>query len=451
MTWGLLLVLGGFAFSQVPSGFEQQADYVERRVEKFEPAAATPMVSARVEVHQSADGAYVLMRGGQPFTINGAGGTTDLALLKSCGGNTVRTWGVDQLEAPVDGVRLADRARDLGLALVAGIWLGHEETGFDYSDPVQLQAQRDAVRAAVRRYKNEPALLIWGLGNEMEGPGAPGDDPRIWNEVNLLAGIVKAEDPDHPVMTVIAGASEKKVSSAAAYAPNVDILGVNAYGSAGGVAAAVNMFGWKKPFVLTEFGPPGPWESDKTPWGAPLEANSTAKAKKYAASEGAVMGSSHGRALGAIAFLWGNKQEATSTWFGMFLPTGEKLGAVDEICHAWSGQWPADRAPEIVALNSSLSGRSAPHGTVHTATVEASDPDGDPLTYEWQVLSESGDQSLGGGPQSLPAAHPDCILNAAGRSLQFKAPDAPGAYRVFVFVRDGRGSAAAANFPFQSQ
>lgn len=423
---------------------------MRRHVQKFELSPRPAPSVSRVEIRTSADGAYVLLRGGQPFEINGAGGSSGLAGLKECGGNAIRTWGVDQLEAQVDGVRLADRARDLGLAIVAGIWLGHEEQGFDYSDPVQLQAQRDAVRAAVRRYKNEPALLIWGLGNEMEGPGAPGDDPRIWNEVNLLAAIVKAEDPDHPVMTVIAGASQKKVSSAAAYCPNVDILGVNAYAGAGGTGAAVQMFGWHKPFILTEFGPPGPWEVGKTSWGAPLEPNSTVKAKQYAASQNAVTGSSHGKALGSFAFLWGNKQEATATWFGMFLPSGEKLGAVDEMCHSWTNRWPANRCPEITSLDSPLKGRSAPRGTAASATVEAGDPDGDPLTYEWQVVSESGDQSLGGGPQSAPASHPDCILKAEGRKLRFKVPDAPGAYRVFVIVRDGKGGAATANFPFQS-
>ena len=452
---GLLLpldekLLAVSASAEEGPGFERQADDAARRIPKFKQSARKAPKVSRVAIRGSAESGFVLSRDGQPLSLQGAGGNSHLELVKACGGNAIRTWGIDQLDSKVDGVRLADRARDLDLAIVAGIWLGHEENGFNYSDPAQVEAQRESVRAAVRKYKDEPALLIWGLGNEMEGPGSPGDDPRIWNEVNVLAGIVKKEDPEHPVMTVIAGASEKKVRSVATLCPDVDILGVNAYAGAGGVGQAVKSFGWRKPFVLTEFGPPGFWEVATTPWGAPIEPNSTRKAKVYAASQAGVT-ASRGQALGSFAFTWGYKQEATATWFGMFLPSGEKLGAVDEICLAWSGRRPQDRCPEIAALDSTLSGGSAPRGSQAVATVDANDPDGDQLSYEWQVVSENADKSLGGGPQALPAVHPDCILQAEGRRVRFKVPEAPGAYRLFVYVRDGRGSAATANFPFRSQ
>ncbi|MCC5024095.1 MAG: hypothetical protein J6386_15485 [Candidatus Synoicihabitans palmerolidicus] len=36
----------------------------------------------------------------------------------------------------------------------------------------------------VRRYRDHPAVLMWGLGNEMEGDGT---DPRVWRELETLA------------------------------------------------------------------------------------------------------------------------------------------------------------------------------------------------------------------------------------------------------------------------
>ena len=88
--------------------------------------------------------------------INGAGGTSRLQTLAECGGNSIRTWGIESLSQPVDGKPLIDRAQELGLAVTAGIWLGHEHHGFNYSDEAQLEKQRDAVRAAVRKYKDPP-------------------------------------------------------------------------------------------------------------------------------------------------------------------------------------------------------------------------------------------------------------------------------------------------------
>ena len=41
----------------------------------------------------------------------------------------------------------------------------------------------------------------------------------------------------------------------------------------------------------------------------------------------------------------GNKQEATSSWFGMLLDTGEKLPTSDAISRAWNDKWPNNRAP----------------------------------------------------------------------------------------------------------
>lgn len=176
---------------------------------------------------------------------------------------------MEQLDRHVDGRTLLDRCQDLGITVMAGIWVQHERHGFDYSDPLQVRRQREEVRAAVRKFKNHPAILIWGLGNEMEGPSADGRDPRIWRELEELARIVKEEDPDHPVCTVIAGAAAGKVKAMMRDYPSIDILGVNAYAGAAGVGTALAEAGWNKPFILAEYGPVGHWEVRQTPWGAP--------------------------------------------------------------------------------------------------------------------------------------------------------------------------------------
>ena len=242
--------------------------------------------------------------------------------------------------------------------MTVGIWLGQERQGFNYADPGSVRREVEKARGFFRRYRRHPALLMWGLGNEMEGSG---DNPVIWRTVNEIARIARTEDPDHPTMTVIAEAGGRKIAQYLSLCPDVDVLGINSYAGLPSLPKRLADLGMDRPYVITEFGPPGPWEVGKTRWGAPIEPTSTEKAKGYLAEYTASIAGQAGQCLGSYAFLWGHKQEATATWFGMFLPSGERLGAVDAMTFAWTGRWPANRAPEIKDdEHGSPRGRAAP-------------------------------------------------------------------------------------------
>lgn len=405
--------------------------------------------AAEVKIRKDDRGHFVLLRDGQPYFIRGAGGSSHLALLKGHGGNSIRTWGIETLEQQVDGKRLIDRCAELGITIAVGIHVGHERHGFNYADPAQIKRQREMVRAAVRKYKDHPALLVWGLGNEMEGPTSDGRAPHIWKELNELAAIVKAEDPAHPVMTVIAGAAPRKVQGIIEHYPNLDILGVNAYAGAGGAAAAVKAAGWKKPFVLAEFGPSGDWEVPKTKWGAPIEPASRDKATAYFSTQKTMIEDAADISLGSYCFVWGQKQETTSTWYGMFLKTGEKLPQVDAMCRAWTDKWPANRCPRVTRFESELKEAVFAPGQLCTVRAEATDPDGDELRWEWTVTAESTDVKVGGDKEAEPPSFPDAIVSAAKNQAVIRPPSKPGNYRVFAIVRDGKGGASAENFCFR--
>ena len=320
------------------------------------PAAAAvciALVTGRVEaagsvvrIEGDATTGFRLVRDGRPFRIHGAAGGDHLDVLAACGGNALRTWDAESAGRVVDGESLLDRAHRLGIAVTVGLWLGHERHGFRYDDPDQIARQREEVTAAVRRLKAHPAVLTWGLGNEMEGPTDRGADERVWREVNHLAGLIKEIDPDHPVMTVVANVNEDKVAAILRHAPAVDILGINAYAGAAGVGAAAVRMGWSKPYCVTEYGLPGPWETSQTEWKAPIEPTSREKAASYFVATRDILADEQ-RCLGSYAFLWGSKQEATASWFGMFLPTGEKTITADAVSRAWTGTWPANRAPVL--------------------------------------------------------------------------------------------------------
>ncbi len=60
--------------------------------------------------------------------------------------------------------------------------------------------------------------------------------------------------------------------------PAIDIIGINSYGGAPSLGARYKSLGGTKPYILTEFGPPGIWEMAKDPIGAFPEPTSTEKA-----------------------------------------------------------------------------------------------------------------------------------------------------------------------------
>jgi hypothetical protein len=277
-------------------------------------------------------GGWLLLRDGKPYYIEGAGGSGSLELLKQLGGNSVRTWSTDSLER---GSLLAETQR-LGLTIAAGLSLGQERHGFSYNDPAQVKEQFDQSIAAVEKFKNEPNILIWGIGNEMEADGA---NPAIWKAINDISREIHRRDPSHPTMTVIAGvgANHIKLTNFMQYCPDIDILGINTYGGISTLLEAVRAAKLGRPYIVTEFGSIGWWERPKTSWGAPLEPTSAEKAETFRYGyEHSVKGAAH-LALGSYAFLWGSKQERTHTWFSLLLPDGvgeaEKTEAVDVLSH----------------------------------------------------------------------------------------------------------------------
>lgn len=409
-----------------------------------------------VQVVGQSDGGFALLFDGEPYLVKGAGtgagqglGGGDLGLLAASGANSIRTWGVEQLESIVDGKPLIDRAHELGLSVIAGFWVGHIRHGFDYSDAASIEAQRARLRSAVLKYRHHPALLAWGLGNEMEG-FEPGDiDVRIWQELDKLAGIIKDLDPHHPVITVIAGATPAKIAGIRQHYPKLDILGVNSYSNAPVVGENLVGMGWDGPYMLTEFGVAGTWEVPATPWGAPVEPDPSTKAAETYTAYTMDRDNNVGRSLGSYVFFWGHKQEATASWYGMFLPTGEKLPRVDAMAFAWSGKWPDNRAPKIQSLETPVAFKKTRPGASSFAEVDCIDREGDDLRYVWDIRAESSDRKMGGDAEAAPPSFPDAIVKGQGTPrIEFKAPSRPGGYRVFVTAYDGQGGAVVHNVPF---
>lgn len=386
------------------------------------------------------DGSYQLHVDGKPFFIRGAGGMDHLKLLADIGGNSIRTWGADDLGAKLD------EAKSHGIMVTVGIWLGHERHGFNYNDLTQVAEQYERARQTVLRYRDHPAVLMWSIGNEMEG-FADGGNAAIWSAVNNIATMVKQLDPNRPTMTVVAEVGGKRIEAIHRLCPAIDIVGINTYAGAPSIPQRYRAAGGTKPYILTEFGPPGTWEVEKNSWGAVVEPTSTRKTDFYRrAYEEGILAEQGKLCLGSYVFKWGSKQEATATWFGMLLPDGTKTSVVDTMQELWSGKAPANRAPSIKPIEIGREPSMKP-GTTFTARVEASDPESDTLRYEWVLQQEAASYNLGGDAEAAPPTFPDAIVSTNGNQAELRMPEGGGGYRLFVVVRDGKGSAATANIP----
>jgi len=387
----------------------------------------------------AAGAGFQLLRDGKPYFIRGAGGEGSRELLAQVGGNSVRVWGTENLQAKLD------QAHKLGLTIAVGIWLGHERHGFNYNDANQVAKQADMVRETILRYKNHPAVLLWALGNEMEGY-EKGDNAAIWSAIQNLAVMAKKLDPNHPTMTVVAEIGGERVKSIHRLCPDIDIVGINTYAGLGSIPKRYKEAGGTKPYIIAEFGPPGIWESPKTSWGVAPELSSTEKAEVYRKNYTLGVAGAKDLCLGSYAFLWGAKQEATATWFGMLLPDGKRLAAVDALQELWSGKPPTNRCPRIDALNLQGPNQVEP-GTTVRVDLKAADPEGDPLAVRWVLQRESVKLGVGGDAEEAPPSFPDAILKGDLTGADVKLPKGGGGYRLFAFVSDDRKGAAVANVP----
>ncbi|HZU25926.1 MAG TPA: glycoside hydrolase family 2 TIM barrel-domain containing protein [Bryobacteraceae bacterium] len=411
--------------------------------------AQTPGSGVRI---QKQDTGYVLLRDGKPYFIKGAGGSQQhLDALQAAGGNSLRVW------SPPTGA-LLDAAQQHNLTVMVGLNVGKPRHGFSYENPRQVQQQRQEIVDTVHRLKSNPAVLIWALGNELELNISTEQRIEVWKAIEDLARAVKAEDPDHPVIAVLAGPGQAKLRELDQYCPSLDAVGINTYGALPNLRQTVEKQGFKRPYIVTEFGAHGHWEVVKTTWGVPIEDTSSQKEDFIIQSYQAI--NNNPQCLGSYVFLWGQKQEKTHTWYGLFLPDGRKLGGVDAMQLLWTGKWPEHRCPvidgSIMAKPQNPDDELAPGilrpGARLRCSIFASDLDGDPVTVQWELRKDvSANKSTGGDPEPPTPPLDGAVVSSQDKSAVIAVPDTPGDYRIFVYVFDKHGGAATANLPIEAK
>ncbi|MBU2556000.1 MAG: hypothetical protein KKF98_16230 [Bacteroidetes bacterium] len=403
---------------------------------------------SKVELVKTPD-QYQLLVNGEPFYIKGAGlEFGNMESLAKHGGNAIRTWRVNN--GIQTGREVLDEAHKHGLMVSMGLDVAKERHGFNYDDEKAVAEQFERIKQEVISLKDHPALLIWGIGNELN---LHYKNPKVWYAVNQIAQMIHDVDPNHPVTTMLAGADKEVIEQVTTLCPDLDFLSFQLYGDIVNLPKYLIESNYQGPYIVTEWGATGHWEVAQTSWGRPIEQTSSEKAMAYRERYELVIASDPQRCLGSFVFLWGQKQERTPTWYGLFLKSGEETPTVDVMHYLWNNKWPLNQSPVLHSLV--LNGKNAYENIMLTPGKEyitkavVSDPENDKITYAWAILTEvAHDKASDGGDFEQ---HPDTMLEhnygVHGNELTFVTPE-PGEYRLFVYASDGNGHAATANIPF---
>ena len=388
------------------------------------------------------DKGYQLLRNNKAYYVNGAGGNKHLKELADVGGNSIRTWSTD------NGLAVLDSAHKYGLTVCMGLWVNHERHGFDYNDEYSVEAQVKGFEDDILKLKDHPALLMWAIGNEVD---LFYSNFRVWSTIERIAKMIKKLDPKHPTMTVTAGIDVSEVAMINQFCPSIDVLGINTYGGIGSLSDQIKKYGWEKPYMVTEWGPYGHWESPKTLWGESVEANSSEKAKMRLNGYKHIKKDTQ-QCIGSYVFLWGHKQEQTPTWYGIFTEDGKSTESVDVLNSYWAKNPSKNKAPVLKSflLNSLNKYQSIKVKKKQSCLFEinVSDLENDSLSFIYELMAESTNKKAGGDFEAKMESLPYHTLNISNKNIEIKAPSRSGAYRFYVYVSDGFNNVATANIPF---
>lgn len=412
-----------------------------------EPTTATNTGITKAEIRQT-DGNYQLFINGAPFFIEGAGlEFGNVEALAKHGGNSFRTWRTDNGQS--SGKEVLDRAQASGLYVTMGIEVARERHGFDYNDEAAVKEQFERIKTEIQAYKDHPALIIWAIGNELN---LRATNPKVWDAVNQISEYIHEVDPNHLTTSTLAGIDKELVDNIKERAADLDLLSIQMYADIVNLKQKVTESGWTGPYMVTEWGATGHWEVGTTEWEAPIENNSTQKANFYLERYQTAILPNRDQCVGSYVFLWGQKQERTPTWYGMFMPDGEETASVDVMHYLWNDTWPDNRSPQLDSFL--LDGKVAESsiyleaGKSYTSEVFANDPDGDALAYHYEIKPESTDLGDGGDHESVPPSMEGLITENGKAAITFTAPETEGAYRILVTVADGQNHMGHANIPF---
>lgn len=399
-------------------------------------SAAGFALNAQTAVKKT-DTGWRLMVDGKPFEVKGVtfGYSEDVdnydahfQELQSLGVNTIRTWGTDEFTG-----QMLDAAHQYGMKVMVGIWMRHGRPGMEDDDRFNYLEDTEGMEVmyanavrTVEAYKDHPAVLTWGVGNEVYLNTATDAEKEAYSKLlERICRAIKELDPNHPVTSVEAWTFG--LDWWQQYVPSIDIYGLNIYGAgAAYLAAELEKRGIDKPYIVTEFGVTGEWDMPEDENGVKVEPSDQQKYDAIARGYSEWI-KSEPACLGVYFFHYANGADFLSIWLfthfkGMTRP---QYWAIRE---AYTGQKPANNVPLIEHFE--LPGAEGKGGAWVPVALKTSDVENEALEVSFYYNQRTGSRKR--RDQVLP-------LHSRGNAtdgFEIQLPPVDGPAKIYVAIKD---------------
>lgn len=408
-------------------------------------ALALPAIAQAVEKMELKNEGrkWTLLVDGKPYYLRGVtwgvkvGPDIDERMreLRDMGVTTIRTWGVGG-----DTQTLLDAAHKHGITVMLGLWMRHGRSGAEgddnfnwISDEAGKKRQFDNCIDAVKKYKDHPALLFWGVGNEVILNIATDAEKHAY--AKFLGGLlreIKKIDPVH--LTCSAGAWTLPWPYWKEHCPDLDVYGVNTYGAgATALPDEEKRLGVNKPYVLTEFGPRGEWDAPKDKNGLRQEPQDDEKYRSIVQGWNEWIRPKE-QCLGVYFFNYSINKEPShpSLWLSTIIG-GKKRPGYWAVREALSGKKPEKPAPEITEMR--LPRDAARKGSWVPVRLQVRAADKGKLDVRF-VWNQRLDRQDGASREERDKVRPLEFRGDLEKGYEIKIPDRLGLLKIYALVSD---------------
>ncbi|MEW4923253.1 glycoside hydrolase family 2 TIM barrel-domain containing protein [Algibacter sp. 2305UL17-15] len=386
---------------------------------------------------QKTNNNWELLVNGKPFEIKGAtfGYDNDVPNydtyfkdLNFLGVNSIRTWATDE-----NSQQLLDTAHKYNIKVMVGIWMRHGRPGMEDDDSFNYLEDKKGMEAmytnainTVEKYKNHPAVLTWGIGNEVYLNMATDEEKTAYSKLlERICSEIKKRDKNHPITSVEAWTFGLEWWQK--YVPSIDIYGLNSYGAGAGVLASeLEKRAIDKPYIITEFGVTGEWDIKAEKNGIKIEPSDQQKydaiAKGY--HDWIVTKPAN---LGAYVFHYANGNDFIAPWLfthysKMYRPQYWAIRA------AYTGQKPVNNVPVIETFQ--LPDTTTKNGSWIPVNLKVSDIENEKLDISFHYNQRTGSR------KRRDQINPLNFRGDMANGFEIEIPNEDGAIKVYVNAKD---------------
>lgn len=380
---------------------------------------------------------WQLLVDGKPFEVKGA--TFEYVKdvknydkhfedLKFLGVNTIRTWATGK-----ETKQLLDAAHKHGIKIMMGIWMRHGRPGmedddsFDYlKDTDGMQVMYDDAINFVKEHKDHPAVLTWGIGNEVYLNIATDPEKEAYSKLlEKICKEIKSIDPNHPITSVEAWTFG--LDWWQKYVPSLDIYGLNSYGfGASLLQGELDKKNIDKPYIITEFGVRGEWDIKEEINGIKIEPSDQEKYESIANGYSEWIANKPNN-LGVYVFHYGSTHYFGGPWLLMFFD-GMKRPQYWATRKAFTGKDPVNFVPKIESF--SLTENETKSKTWIPVKLKVIDQENDQLVISFSYNQRTGSRKR--RDQILPVQHRGDLTNG----FEVLLPEENGPVKIYVNVKD---------------